>query len=227
MQKAREEVGTRAAPRPAITSTTVLGAPRPQFGRPTAIQGRTFIDRRPLSTSRIGETKTVLGVPRPEFGAPESVIDIRFENEHPVYRPNDTQKDVAKEHLALRGLPTKQVDDLKFVGGLDKGADIFTRAAYHGGGEAVTQGNTVYVHPEKFINYADFGSKDPFEEIYHSADFAAEGGGGFYTPYSANIVGGVIATGDGYRGNLQETFAKGAAKEMYETYRYRQRGPGK
>jgi len=171
--------------------------------------------------------KTVLGTPRPEFGPPGSAIGIKIENGHPVYRPNDTQKDVAKERLAIRGLPTKQVDDVKFVGGLDEHAGALTRMAYRRGGEAVTQGNTVYIHPEKFLGYADFNSKDPFEEIYHGADFAAEGGAGFYNPYGFNIIGGLVTTGDGYYGHPQEAFAKGAAKEMYETYRYRKRALGK
>jgi hypothetical protein len=164
--------------------------------------------------------KTVLGAPRPEFGPPGSAIGIKIENGHPVYRPNDMQKDVAKEHLAIRGLPTKQVDDVKFVGAL-------TWMAYRRGGEAVTQGSTVYIRPEKFLNYADFKSKDPFEEIYHGADFAAEGGAGFYNPYGFNSIGGLLATGDDYYGNPQEAFAKGAAKEMYETHRYRKRALGK
>lgn len=50
---------------------------------------------------------------------------------------------------------------------------------------------------------------------------------GFYNPYGFYIIGGLVTTGDGYYGHPQEAFAKGAANEMYETYRYRKRALGK
>lgn len=288
MRKAREEFDERAARKHYATPTTVLGAPRPDFGPPAIVRDGDFIDQRPLlpparavtartvlgaprpefeppkailaqpaaravtgqpwprpdpgtkikvttmtptraflNRDRAISSKSVLGAPRPEFGPPDSAIDIKFENGRPSYRPNEVQKDVIKEHLVARGLPTKQVDELKFVSGLDDDAGIPTWLGYHGGGEAVTQGSTVYVNPEKFIDYAGFYSQDPFEEAYHSADFAASGGASFYSPYIAGIVGGGLSGKGVYQGIPSEAFAKGAAKEMYRSYRYRAGDEGK
>ena len=143
-----------------------------------------------------------------------------MENGQPTYRPTAEQKQVMKDHLGMRGKPTKQVDDLKFVQGLDHEAGLITRKTYEWMDPvAVTQGNTVYVRPDRFADVVSFNSDTPFEEAYHSADFAAEGGAGFYSPYFSNLVGGFVATGDEYNGNPYEAFAKGAAKEMHEDYR--------
>ncbi len=85
----------------------------------------------------------------------------------------------------------------------------------------MTQGNTVSVKPEKFLDYAGFQTPDPFEEINHSSDFASDGTVVFYPPYLLNAVGGLLSSGDYYDGSVSEAFPKGAAKQMYQAYRRR------
>lgn len=77
----------------------------------------------------------------------------------------------------------------------------------------MTQGNTVYVPPSSFDTVANLRSPTGFEEVYHTAQFASEGSA-FYPSYEVNSIGGWLATGDAYNGNLYEVFAKRAASEM-------------
>ncbi|WP_347270748.1 hypothetical protein [Rhizorhabdus histidinilytica] len=154
-------------------------------------------------------------------------LGIKLENGYPTYRPDAVQKRVIKEYLTSHGMPASQVDSLKFVPGLDKEASIPTRLGYHGGGGAVTQGDTVYVHPEDFVDVVQFNSPTPFEEAYHSAQFEADGGAGFYRPYVLGIVGGILSGKGNYQGIPYEAFAHGAANEMYKTYAKRSKGKQK
>jgi len=71
-------------------------------------------------------------------------------------------------------LMTDQVDQLRFVSGLDSNAGFYTRRAYNSGAVAVTQGNTVYVRPQYFSDVANFRTRTGFEEAYHSAQFASD-----------------------------------------------------
>jgi len=70
-------------------------------------------------------------------------------------------------------------------------------------------------------------SPTPFEEVYHTAQFNLDGGAGpnFYTRYGYLSLGGILAAGDSYKGNLYEAFAQGASKRMFEEY-LRQNPPG-
>lgn len=108
-------------------------------------------------------------------------------------------------------MPTGQVDRLRFVSGLDSGAGFYTRRAYNSGARAVTQGNTVYVRPRYFSDFANFRTVESFEEAYHSAQFAADPG--FYHSYGMGGIAGFLSFGDEYNGNIMEAFAKGFANE--------------
>ena len=116
------------------------------------------------------------------------------------------------DQLAARGMPTDHLGQVRFVSGLDSNANIFSRRAFNTG-HVVTQGNTIYVPPGSFDTVANFRSRTGFEEVYHTSQFASEGSA-FYPSYAANSIGGWLATGDGYNGNLYEVFAKRAASEM-------------
>jgi len=126
-------------------------------------------------------------------------------------RPNQCQRNFLKSQLARRGMPTGQVDQLRFVSGLDSNAGFYTRRAYNTGAIAVTQGNTVYVRPTSFSDIANFRTRTSFEEAYHSAQFASDPG--FYHSYGMGGIAGFLAFGDEYNGNIMEAFAKGFAKE--------------
>lgn len=252
-QNARKAATQR---KPIVTSKTVLGAPRPEFGpQPGPAPAMAFRPRLPqpdpntkikvntmaptrafMRGDRMISPETVMGARRPEFGPRAAELEtglqaglgIRTENGQPTYRPTAEQKQVIKDQLAARGMPTDQVDDLKFVRGLDDKAGFFTRTAFGGDAtKAVTQGNTVYVQPTEFVDVVGFNSDTPFEEAYHSADFALEGGAGFYPPYIVNALGGFGIMGDEYNGNTYEAFAKGAAKKMREAYQRQRQGGGK
>ncbi len=110
-------------------------------------------------------------------------------------------------------MPTSQIDNLTFVSGLNSNANAFTRQAFNGGAVAVTQGSTVYVQPGSFDRVANFRSPAGFEEAYHTSQFASDGS--FYSTYGVLSVGGFLAKGDWYNGNLYEAFAKGWSKQMY------------
>ena len=153
----------------------------------------------------------IQGPDGPPFG-------IKLENGYPTYRPNDLQKQVIRDHLSARRMPIDQIDDLKFIPGLDKDAGFFTKRAFESGATAITQGNTVYVQPDQFLDVIGFKSETPFEEAMHSAQFAADRGAGFYSPYALGIAGGAISRTGTYEGIPYEAFAKGAAKEMYRSY---------
>lgn len=177
-----------------------------------------------------------MGVRRPEFGPPASEVEarlrgqlgIRMENGQPTYRPTAEQKQFLKEQLAARGLPTKQLDNLKYVRGLDKDAGPFTRVAFADDDtEAVTQGATVSVKPEKFLEFVGFNDPKSFEEAYHSGQFASDGEAGYYSPYLLNAIGGWLSTGDEYYGNPYESFAQGAARKMHGAYRHQRLQKGK
>lgn len=229
-QNARESGAQR---KPVVTTKTVLGAPRPEFSPPPAARARpapamAFRPRLPqpdpntkIKVNTMAPTISLMQDRKTEFPS-----GTTFESGYPTYRPNDLQKQVIKDHLAARGKPTEQVDDLKFVAGLDEDAGFFTQRAFDRA-KAVTQGNTVYVQPQEFPDVASFNSDVPFEEAYHSSDFASDGGAGFYRPYALGIVGGVISGTGPYKGIPYEAFAQGAAKEMYESYLRRKREKGK
>ena len=177
--------------------------------------------------------EAVMGMRRPEFGPSPAKLEarlraqlgIRREDGQLTYRPTAEQRKFLKEQLAARGLPTSQLDDLKYVSGLDKEAGFFTRFAFDEDDiEAVTQGSTVSVKPEKFAEYASFASPAPFEEAYHTGQFASDEAAGFYSPYGTHFVGGLLSSMDGYNANLYEAFAKGASKEMLKSYRYKKGG---
>lgn len=214
-------------PARAVTAKTVLGAPRPEFRQPKAAipqpTGSTNAwSSLPQPDPQTGfKVKTMAPALSMMQGGGGPSIGIKLEDGYPTYRPNDLQKDVIKEYLATRGMPTKQLDDLKIVPGLDKDASIPTWLGYHMGRGTVTQGNTVYTHPEDFIDVAQFNSDTPFEEAYHAAQFASDGGAGFYRPYVLGMLGGAISGKGAYNGIPYEAFAKGAAKEIYRSYRYR------
>jgi len=127
--------------------------------------------------------------------------------------PTPCQKAFLKAQLGSRGLPASQIDNLKFVSGLDSGANAITRNAFNGGANAVTQGSTVYVQPGRFNEVANFRSAIPFEEAYHTAQFASDGA--FYSTYGLLSVGGLLSIGDSYKGNLYEAFAQGASNQMF------------
>ncbi len=131
-----------------------------------------------------------------------------------MQRPSPCQAAFLKGQLGSRGLPTSQIDNLKFVSGLDSGANALTRRAFNGGARAVTQGSTVYVQPGSFDSVANFRSPTGFEEAYHTAQFASNSG--FYFTYGILSIGGLLATGDSYNGNVYEAFAKGASQQMFE-----------
>lgn len=130
-----------------------------------------------------------------------------------VQIPTPCQKSFLKNQLGSRGLPTSQIDNLKFVSGLDADANFVTRQAYGTGASAVTQGSTVYVRPDRFGEVANFRSTVGFEEAYHTAQFSSDKG--FYGTYGILSYGGALFGGGSYSGNVYEAFAKGAAKEMY------------
>jgi len=113
-------------------------------------------------------------------------------------------------------LMTDQVDQLRFVSGLDSNAGFYTRRAYNSGAVAVTQGNTVYVRPQYFSDVANFRTRTGFEEAYHSAQFASDPG--FYHSYGMGIIAGLLTFGDGYNGNIMEAFAKGFAKDAANAF---------
>ena len=140
-----------------------------------------------------------------------------------VYRPSREQKDFLKSQMESRGMPSGQIEDLKFVEGLDADAGFITRSSYPRA-DAITQGNSVYVKPEKFQEVAGFRSPTTMEEVYHSGQFESDGGAGFYRPYLLGTVGGWLSKADSYNGNHYEAFAKGAANEMYDAYRNRKAG---
>ena len=99
------------------------------------------------------------------------------------------------------------------MSGLDSGANAITRNAFNGGATAVTQGSTVYVQPGRFNEVANFRSAIPFEEAYHTAQFASDGA--FYSTYGLLSIGGLLSMGDSYKGNLYEAFAQGASNQMF------------
>lgn len=152
---------------------------------------------------------------------PSRVQEVTVEGRRPRTMPQKTQtptpcqKAFLKGQLGSRGLPTSQIDNLKFVSGLDANAGAFTRNAFNGGAIAVTQGSTVYVQPGSFNNVANFRSPTGFEEAYHTAQFAMDGGAGFYSHYGMLSVGGFLSGLGAYNGNLYEAFAKGASNQMY------------
>jgi RHS repeat-associated protein len=149
---------------------------------------------------------------------PEDII-VKARREKKPKKPQSTQtptpcqRAFLKDRLVSRGLPTSQIDNLKFVSGLDSNANALTRSAFNGGAGAVTQGSTVYVQPGGFDTVANFRSATGFEEAYHTAQFASNRG--FYTTYGLLSLGGLLSMGDSYNGNAYEAFAKGAAKQMF------------
>lgn len=114
-------------------------------------------------------------------------------------------------------MPTGQIDNLRFVSGLNSNANALTRRAFNGGAVAVTQGSTVYVQPGSFDRVANFRSPTGFEEAYHTSQFASDSS--FYSTYGILSLGGLLSIGDSYNGNLYEAFAKGASKQMYQASR--------
>lgn len=131
--------------------------------------------------------------------------------------PTPCQRAFLKDQLGSRGLPTSQIDNLRFVSGLDSNANWLTRRAFNSGAGAVTQGSIVYVQPGSFDTVANFRSATGFEEAYHTAQFASNRG--FYSTYGILSLGGLLSTGDSYNGNAYEAFAKGAARQMFEASR--------
>jgi hypothetical protein len=123
-----------------------------------------------------------------------------------------------EDEMKIRGLPYNHIERVKFVEGLDAEANAFSRKALDDGAEAVTQGNTIYVQPLKFDEVTSFDTDTPFEEIYHTAQFASDGGADFYNRYGQQSVGGFLQGIGLYDGNVYENFAKGAAKDMREAY---------
>lgn len=231
----RQEAKAQTTARQARAMPLAAGLGRPDPSK--AFKVTTMAPTRALTReNRTISPESVMGVRRPEFGSTKAEVEsraraklgIQMENGQATYRPDAAQKQVIKDHLAARGKPTDQVDQLKFVAGLNDEAGFFTRQVFNWDTpEAVTQGNTVYVDPNKFIDVVGFDSDTPFEEAYHSSDFASEGGAGFYPPYIVNALGGFGMTGDEYNGNPCEAFAKGAAREMHEDYRRQQKKPQK
>ena len=217
----------------AATSKTVLGAPRPEVDRPSTTKIRsnafsTFPARLPQpdpdTTFRVTDMAPTMSMI--ESRTTKLPSGVKFENGYPTYRPDNLQKQVMKDYLAARGKPIDQVDDLKFVQGLDQDASIITRSFYElGKPTAITQGNTVYVNPKKFNEVISFNSDTPFEEAYHSSDFASENGAGFYRPYLLGAIGGLLTDEGYYKGDHYEAFAQGAAKRMYEDYLRRKSKP--
>jgi len=131
--------------------------------------------------------------------------------------PTPCQQAFLKNQLGNRGLPTDQVNNLRFVSGLDSSAGFFTRRAFNGGAIAVTQGSTVYVQPGSFNDVANFRSAIPFEEAYHTAQFASDSA--FYSTYATLSIGGMLSMGDSYKGNAYEAFAQGASRQMLNAYK--------
>ncbi len=135
------------------------------------------------------------------------------------YIPTAHQKDFLKRELAMRGLPTKQIDGLKFVRGLDAQANKYTRVGFGSGADAVTQGSTIYVQPSKWNEVLGFRSPVPFEEAYRTAQFASDGGPDFYPHNILLSGGGLLFQGDKYRSNVYEAFAQGASRVMFENWK--------
>lgn len=140
-----------------------------------------------------------------------------------TYIPTCDQQMFLADELKLRGLPYDHVAKIKFVEGLDAEANLLSRSALDGDAVAVTQGNTIYVQPLKFDEVTSFEKETPFEEVYHTAEFASDGGADFYNRYGQQSVGGFLQGFGAYNGNVYERFAKGAAKEMRESYRAKKR----
>jgi RHS repeat-associated protein len=129
------------------------------------------------------------------------------------------QQAFLKDALSRRGMPSSQLSQVRFVNGLDSGANWITRSAYNSrGSEAVTQGSTIYVHPQFWLTYTNFQSDAPFEEVFHTAQFSLDGGGQFYREYglsyAANVALGMGLFGS-YENDVEEAFAKGASKQMH------------
>jgi hypothetical protein len=140
-----------------------------------------------------------------------------------TYVLSQDQKYFLEDELKTRALPFSHIEKIKFVEGLDKDANRWTRIAFNKGHEAVTQGNTIYVQPRKFDMVTKFSEYIPFEEVYHTAQFAQDGEDEFYNKYGLSILGGAIS-GLGLRdGNVQEAFAETEGKKMFEAYRSRQK----
>lgn len=138
-----------------------------------------------------------------------------------VYVPSRDQQLFLEDELKTRSLPYKHVQNIKFVEGLDQNANFGTKIAFKRGHPAVTQGNTIYVQPDRFDSVTSFAEDTPFEEVYHTAQFAQDGNSAFYNKYVLSILGGIMSGLGPRDGNVQEAFAEGQAKKMLEAYRTR------
>jgi hypothetical protein len=113
--------------------------------------------------------------------------------------------------LSRRGLPTSHLANVTFVEGLNRNANLYTNIAYRSSNNrAVTQGSTIYVHPEYWREITTFSSYRGFEEIFHTAQFAS---GDFYEGYFTNAFGSLLSGSGGYPAMPEEAFAQGAARE--------------
>jgi len=136
----------------------------------------------------------------------------------PVRYLDSCQRRFFSDQLARRSLPTSHLSQVRFISGIDGAANSLSAAALNSGAVAVTQGNNIYVQPGRFDEVSLFRSDVGFEEVYHTAQFALHGSS-FYQSYGISSIGGILSGQGGYRGNLLEAFAKGAAIRMQEAAR--------
>jgi len=123
------------------------------------------------------------------------------------------QKRFLARSLAAQGLPTDHLGEVKFVKGLDANAGFVTKNAFPNAW-AVTQGNTIYVQPERFSGVSNLRNRTGFEEVVHTAQSRQAGGASLYNEYGISSVGGVLSGLGSYGGNIDEAFAKGLASQM-------------
>jgi RHS repeat-associated protein len=188
-----------------------------------------FVTYRPPVFKGIGSTTTgAFGVNTRGGSAPPPIVPLRQittvvkstpkveTTPQKTQTPTACQKAFLKDQLAGRGFPTAQINQLKFVSGLDSDANSATRFVYPYA-SAVTQGATVYVQPSRFNEVANFRSPVGFEEAYHTGQIALSGSGNFYSQYVANSAGALFGLG-GRGGNFIEQFAEGASRVMHDNY---------
>jgi RHS repeat-associated protein len=165
-----------------------------------------------VTVTAILGVQLVLGWELPRNIRPEgSVQDVVVTAQRPTQGLSQCQQRFFQDVLSRRGLPTSHLDKVKFVLGLGENANWYTRNLAYPNAFAVTQGNTIFVRPQFWDEFTSFSSYRGFEEVYHTAQFAA---GDFYESYLTNAVGSVLSGLRGYPNLAEEAFAQGAAHEI-------------
>ncbi len=116
----------------------------------------------------------------------------------------------ARAFLERRSMPADHLENVVFVKGMVGHGWIVDRARENGN-PAITRGNIVYVHDDRWAAITNPSLETFWSEIFHTSQYQQ---GSFESNYLSGVIGSLVIGGDGHRGNVMEEVAHARGQDM-------------